>query len=142
MRMRTTHRHAMLLIEDHDDTRDAFAMLAAELEGVDVVAVATGAEGLARLRRQPARWCLVVLDWWLADMSGEAFRREQLADPRMADVSLAVVTGDARVRGAARKLGIANFFLKPIDPDALFGLLTHHPAAARRSFLRRGRVAR
>ena len=142
MRTSTTHRHAMLLIEDHDDTRDAFAMLAAELEGVDVVAVATGAEGLVRLRRQPARWCLVVLDWWLADMSGEAFRREQLADPRIADISPVVVTGDARVRGAARKLGIANFFLKPVDPDAVFRLLSHHPAASPRRFLKRERAAR
>lgn len=119
------HRHAVLLVEDHDDSREAFQVVIASA-GLDVVAVHSGREALVMLRRDPGRWCLIVLDWWLHDMSGEDFRREQLADPRIADVCVAVVTGDARVRNDAKRLGVDYFLLKPIDPDVVVELLSHH----------------
>jgi CheY-like chemotaxis protein len=122
------HRHAALLVEDHDDFREALKTLITDT-GLDVVAVHSGAEGLAHLRREPDRWCLVVLDWWLHDMTGEEFRREQLADSRIAGICVSVVTGDARVREAAERLGVDQFLLKPVDPDAIVDLLSHHCAS-------------
>jgi CheY-like chemotaxis protein len=119
------HRHAVLVVENHDDFREALEVLVSST-GLDVVAVHSGADALDHLRHEARRWCLVLLDWWLADMTGEEFRQQQVADPRSADVCLAVVTGDARVKENARGLGIEYFLLKPVDPEIVLKLLAHH----------------
>src|SRR5689334_7182974 len=119
------HRHGVLLLDDHDDTREAFAALVANAD-LDVTASGTGAEGLAHLRRDPQHWCLVLMDWWLGDMTGEQFLREKNADARIADVCVGVITGDVTVEKAAGQLAVDYFFLKPIDLDVLFRLLANH----------------
>ena len=120
------HRHAALIVENHDDFREALQVLI-ETSGLDVVAVHSGAEALQHLRREPRRWCIVLLDWWLADgITGEEFLQEKTAAPRIAETCVAVVTGDARVKAAAERLGVDYFLLKPVDPDAVLRLLSHH----------------
>jgi len=119
------HRHAVLVVENHDDFREALEVLVSST-GLDVIAVHRGADALDHLRRDARRWCLVLLDWWLADMTGEEFRQQQLADPRIADVCLAVVTGDASAQEKARGLGVEYFLLKPVDPELVLRLLSHH----------------
>ena len=96
-----------------------------ESSGFDVVAVHTGGEALARLRADLA-CCLIVLDWWLADMTGAEFLRQLRASPEIADVPVALSTGDARVRAEPAALGVTYFLLKPVEPDTLVGLLTDH----------------
>jgi CheY-like chemotaxis protein len=119
------HRHAVLLVEDHDDSRDAFQELIS-IAGLDVVGVHSGHDALAHLRQNPGRWCLIVLDWWIRDMTGAEFRRQQLAEPAIRGICTAVVSGDARVRQDAERLGVDYFILKPIEPDVVFQLLSHH----------------
>ena len=119
------HRHAVLVVENHDDFREALEVLVSST-GLDVVAAHTGADALEHLRRDPRRWCLVLLDWWLADMTGDEFRAQQVADLRIADVCLAVVTGDASAKEKARRLGVEYFLLKPVDPEIVLQLLSHH----------------
>jgi len=118
-------RDAVLLVEDDDSHREALEALV-WLTGLDVVAVRTGAEGLAHLRGEPRRWCLVVLDWWLPDMPGEHFRSKQQLDPRIARIAVVAVTGDARAREAAERAGCTHFLVKPVEPDAVTELLTSH----------------
>ena len=127
MHSESGHRHAALIVENHDDFRHALQVLV-ETTGLDAVGVHTGADGLQHLRREPQRWCIVVLDWWLADMTGEEFLQKKNADPRTVDICVALVTGDARVRTAAERLGVHYFLLKPVDPDIVLGLLSHHCA--------------
>ena len=128
MRNEPGHRHAALIVENHDDFRHALQILV-ETTGLDAVGVHTGAEGLQLLRDEPHRWCIVVLDWWLADMNGEEFLHHKNADAGTAGTCVAVVTGDARVRTAAERLGVHYFLLKPVDPDTVLGLLSHHCAS-------------
>ena len=116
---------AVLLVEDDEDNRGALEELV-WLAGLDVVAVGTGAEAFAHLRREPGRWCLVMVDWWLPDMTGEHFRRRQRLDPRIADIAIAVLTGDARAKEAAERAGCAHFLLKPIDPDIVTEMVRSH----------------
>jgi len=122
------HRHAALLIENHDDFREALQTFV-ETTGLDAVAVDTGTDGLQHLLREPPRWCIVILDWWLSDMTGEEFLQRKNADRRTADICVAVVTGDARVKEAAERLGVSYFLLKPIDLDVVVKLLSHHCTA-------------
>jgi|SRR5579862_1340798 len=119
------HRHAVLVVENHDDFREALEELVSSA-GLDVIAVHSGADALDHLRRDAGRWCLVLLDWWLADMTGDEFRQQQVADPRIAEVCLAIVTGDASVKEKARRLGVQYFLLKPVDPEIVLKLLSHH----------------
>jgi len=122
------HRHAALIVESHDDSREALQVLV-ETTGLDAVGVHSVTEGLQLLRGEPRRWCIVIIDWWLSDMTGEVFLRETRADPRTADTCVAVVTGDARVKEAAERLGVTYFLLKPVDPDVVLRLLSHHCGA-------------
>ena len=123
------HRHAALIVENHDDFREALQVLI-ETSGLDVVGVHRGPDALQYLRREPRRWCIVILDWWLADsMTGEQFLQEKTADPRIADICVAVVTGDARVKAAVERCGGDYFLLKPVDPDNVLRLLSHHCTA-------------
>src|SRR5262245_53129798 len=118
-------RGAVLLVEDDDDHREALEALVC-LTGLDTFAVRTGWEALSYLRREPRLWCLVVLDWWLPDLTGEHFRRRQRADPRIADIAVVVLTGDARAKEAAERAGYAHFLVKPVEPEIVTALLTCH----------------
>jgi len=118
-------RGAVLLVEDNDDQRNSLAALVSSM-GLDAVGARSGAEALSHLRREPRRWCLVVLDWWLPDMTGEHFRRRQRLDPRIADVAVVVVTGDGRARETAARAGFTHFLVKPVEPDLLAELFTSH----------------
>jgi len=127
-----SHRHAALIVENDGDFREALQVLV-ETTGLDAVGVHRGEEAIQHLRAEPRRWCIVVLDWWLADMTGEEFLQQKNADRRTADICVALVTGDARVKAAARRLGVNYFLLKPVDPEIVLGLLARHcdaPAAA------------
>jgi DNA-binding NtrC family response regulator len=124
----SAHRHAALIVEDHDDFGAALQVLV-ETTGLDVVTVPGGTEGLEHLARDPRRWCIVILDWWLADMTAEEFLQQKHADPRTADICVALVTGDARVKATAERLGVSYFFLKPVDPGVVLELLSHHCTA-------------
>lgn len=118
-------RGAVLLAEDDDDHREALEALVC-LTGLHAFTVRTGAEALAYLRREPRLWCIVVLDWWLPDMTGEHFRRQQRADHRIADIPVAVLTGDGRAKEAAERAGFAHFLLKPVEPSVVTRLLMSH----------------
>jgi len=128
LHMPNDHRHAALIVENDGDFRDALQVLV-ETIGLDAVAVHTGAEGLQHLRHPSRSWCLVILDWWLVDMTGEDFLQQMRDDRRTADKCVAVVTGDARVKAAAERLGVTYFLLKPVDPDEVLRLLFHHCTA-------------
>src|SRR5262249_56030974 len=105
-------RGAVLLVEDDDDHREALEAFLC-LTGLDAFAVRTGTEALTYLRREPRLWCLVVLDWWLPDMTAEDFRRRQRTDPRIADISVAVLTGDVRANEAPQPPRSRHSFLHP-----------------------------
>ena len=122
------HRHAVLLVEDDYYTREGFILII-QRAGLDVVAAVNGREGLERLR-DGLRPCLIVLDMAMPDMDGFQFRREQLADSSIADIPVAVMSGGGwAVEADARKLGLAVFLRKPVDPDAFLAALTKHCGA-------------
>jgi CheY-like chemotaxis protein len=115
------HRHTALLVDDHRDGREAVEVLI-QTSGFDVVGARTGAEGLALLRGGLG-CCLVVLDWWLPDMTGGAFVEQLQADPALADIAVAMCTADQSVSDRGERPGVKCVLLKPVDPTHLVSLV-------------------
>jgi CheY-like chemotaxis protein len=123
------HRHSVLLIEDHEDLRDAFVALATTA-GLDPVACSDGHEALQRLR-DGVRPCLILLDLGMPGMNGLDFRQEQLNDPHLADIPVAVISGTGHaVERQAEMLGLTRFLRKPIEIVELLQLFADHCGAA------------
>jgi signal transduction histidine kinase/CheY-like chemotaxis protein len=110
----------VLLIEDDPG---AIRLLRAYLEGDSyVVRAATSArEGLREARRRaPAA---IVLDVLLPDIDGWEALRQLKADAQLRDIPVVIVTVvDEREVGLA--LGAVDYFLKPVDREALLARLS------------------
>ena len=121
----TTGVHTVLLVEDDDDVRGAYA---AYLEGAGyiVIEAGDGSEALQRLRAAPDSFCLILLDLFMPTMNGWAFRAEQLRDPDLAAIPVVVISADARTEQNAGQLGALAHLKKPIDVDALVSLVDAH----------------
>ena len=118
------HRHTVLLIDDNEDLRDTFWVLG-RASGLNAVAVAGGREALTYLKTAAAQPCVIVLDLSMPDMDGLAFRREQLADPALADIPVVVLSGAGPgMEDEARRLGLHTYLSKPVEAAELFRLFS------------------
>lgn len=126
----------VLIVEDDDATRE---MLTALIAGHGFVAVAAedGLEALHLLRtvcrHAPGTPCLVLLDLSMPRLGGHAFRQAQLADPLVAQVPVALMSGHADVEGWARTLGAVATVAKPLDVDFLLEVIRTHCGSAPRA---------
>ncbi|MEO8349898.1 MAG: response regulator [Acidobacteriota bacterium] len=110
----------VLVVEDDRDQREALcAML--DLEGFPHAQAANGRQALDYLRDFPAP-CLVLLDLEMPVMNGWDFRARQLADERLADIPVIVVTAND-LGLDARFPGVAGFLWKPLEFGKLAVLL-------------------
>jgi CheY-like chemotaxis protein len=114
-----THDHRVLLVEDYDDTREAFA---AELRraGCDVRDAWGGEDGLRQLR-QGFRPCVALIDVCMPGVDGWARldRMRNDTDATVATTSVVLVSGDPAQHVRARAAGVCEFLPKPLDGDAL-----------------------
>jgi CheY-like chemotaxis protein len=103
----------VLIVEDDPDTRQMLAMLLTH-ESYEVMTAANGREALAAMRER--RPCLVLLDLMMPVMNGWDFRREQLADPKLADVPVRCLTAVFDIGRVADELNL-RCFRKPVVLD-------------------------
>ena len=123
--------HAVLVIEDSDDLREAFVALA-EIADLEPVACTNARDGLEWLRHG-LRPCLILLDLAMPGMNGLAFRREQLRDPELAAIPVVVCSGTSFTAEKQTELmGIARFLRKPTDIKDLLQLFIDYGHAAER----------
>lgn len=127
--MPTNRTNYILIVEDVRDERDA-ARLILEIEGYNVIAVASGQDALEYMRRSEPP-CMVLLDLKMHGTNGWDFRTAQLADPRLAAIPVIVCSGDGRLDEKAAALGIVDQLAKPIDQKALLRLVAHNCEVAR-----------
>jgi CheY-like chemotaxis protein len=109
----------ILIVEDDAAVRDAMRLVL-EMAGYTVKGVPNGREALDYLR-QNERPCVILLDLLTPDMDGWEFRRQQLENPRLADIPVVIVSGKAAVQDEAKTLNVAGFIQKPIEVPALLG---------------------
>jgi two-component system chemotaxis response regulator CheY len=119
-----THRHHILIVEDNVDTRQALELVL-ELEGYSVQGAGDGAEALI-YARSPPRPCLILLDVNMPRMDGSAFRREQIADPRIREIPVVVLSALPRHHPMLGPLADVEMCQKPIDAGKLVALVERY----------------
>ncbi|MFN7914264.1 MAG: response regulator [Vicinamibacterales bacterium] len=123
----------VLIVEDDEATRDMLTTLIAG-EGFIAVAAEDGLEALHLLRtvchHAPGTPCLVLLDLSMPRLGGNAFRQAQLADPIVARIPVALMSGAADVDHWASELGAVATVPKPLNLDFLLQVVRSHCAPA------------
>jgi CheY-like chemotaxis protein len=102
----------ILLVEDDADLRDVLVELLS-LEGFQVEGAANGAEALDWLARGE-RPALVLLDFWMPKMNGQAFLERVGAHPGLAGVPVVAITTSPLEHTAVRAT-----LRKPFDMASL-----------------------
>ena len=112
------HLALVLIVDDDADLRGVTAEILS-LHGYNVVEAADGRIALACL----VEWVpdLVILDLHMPVMDGWEFRAEQqeLADERLADIPVLVLTGEIITDHEVVQLNAAGLVRKPYEPDEL-----------------------
>ncbi len=106
----------ILIIDDDRRTRDALAATLS-VEGFDVITVATGREGIARL--ESAAPALVILDTQIGDSEGFSVFRTITAMAPMLPVIMITEEGDELDAVLALEAGAADHVTKPPRPREL-----------------------
>jgi CheY-like chemotaxis protein len=92
-------------------------------EGHDVLSARDGAEALRLLRTGGAAPNLILLDLMMPGMNGWEFRKEQAADPGLAEIPVVVVSGAGDVQAEAARLGVKGYVTKPFFPESLLAAI-------------------
>jgi CheY-like chemotaxis protein len=113
----------ILVVEDDPDSRIMLAM-ALEHAGLHVVTATNGVEAfnLARTHRPS----LILLDLMMPTMTGEEFRRAQLATADIRKIPVVVVSAHHDAARIARRMRASGCLLKPIDFDKLAALVARY----------------
>ena len=122
-----TTRHVMV-IEDNDAIREGFRLALADA-GWEVTVFADGRKALEHLRSGGPLPGLILLDLMMPEMDGRQFRREQKAEPALAEIPTLFVTA---ARSTVPIEG-ARVLRKPIDLDVLLEIVALELARPRAS---------
>src|SRR5690606_23996854 len=113
--MEEKRRKKILLIEDNREIREGVSQLL-EMEGYQVVSVASGREGLERLQ-DVERPHLVVLDFVLPELGGPEFLEAKERLPDVSEIPLLVFSADLYVEKKVEGRAVSGVIRKPLDLD-------------------------
>ncbi|HZR84759.1 MAG TPA: response regulator [Candidatus Binatia bacterium] len=120
-----------MVVDDNADIRDAMAEML-KLAGYDVVCAENGQDALDQLR-SGVRPCLVLLDLEMPVMGGLEFRKEQMHDPDLAGIPIAIYSARDKTDTLPASLRVEHHFQKPIDFGRLFDLVARYCDAPKQS---------
>ena len=113
----------VLVVEDQLDLREMLAVML-QGEGFAVATASNGAEALQRLH--DACPAVILLDLMMPVMSGDEFRRRQLADERYAHVPVICMTAAHDGKERAAHMHANEYFQKPVDVQDLLAAVRSH----------------
>ncbi len=108
----------VLVVEDDVAVRETLRELLTD-SGLRVVCARNGADALDELFRAAVAPTLILLDLMMPIMDGYEFRARQLADARLRDIPVVVITAHEDAQRTSRALG-APVLVKPFDVDELY----------------------
>lgn len=122
------HRHKILAIDDEENLLYIIKETL-EMEGFEVLTAASPSEGLSMYERQWRDIKLVLIDFLMPDLNGDAvFEQMQRVNP---DVRALLVTAcDDNVAGAMFERGLRGFVQKPFYLEDLIRRVRNEVEAA------------
>jgi CheY-like chemotaxis protein len=120
-------RKTVLVIDDDRDSRDLITE-ALESEGYRVVTAADGEEALCWIRTTPRKPRVILLDLMMPGMDGMQLRSELMRDPVLGAIPVIALSADPSAIVAARSLSFGGYLKKPVQLDALLGIVHAHCA--------------
>jgi two-component system chemotaxis response regulator CheY len=108
-------------VDDDPDMREMVA-LTLEFAGASVVTASNGVEAYNMARTHHP--CLIILDLMMPVMSGEEFRKVQLANETIRKIPVVVVSAHSDAPRIARRMKAKKCFMKPVALDALGAFAT------------------
>jgi two-component system response regulator MprA len=118
-----THANDLLLIVDDDlDIRETLSDVLTE-EGYEVLTAVEASDALRVLRESARKPALILLDLVMPGMTAAEFRAEQLSDPALAAIPVAVFSAAADPREAVSALGAKGYVKKPLNIEELLAAM-------------------
>jgi CheY-like chemotaxis protein len=118
-----THALRLLVVDDNDDAGQMLGLYL-EAAGYRVTVVQSARAALELASAEPPDACL--LDIGLPDMDGNQLARRLRQLPQLASTTLVAITGYGQDADRARtaEAGFDHHFVKPVDMEALLGVLS------------------
>jgi CheY-like chemotaxis protein len=113
---------SVLVVDDDADSRDSLADVLHE-DGFAVITASNGREAFEVLQSAPAKPSVILLDMMMPVMNGWEFRSKQKNDPELASIPVAVFSAQPNIEAAAKSIGAAAYFRKPLSLDDLIETL-------------------
>ena len=107
---------AILLIEDDEAILEGLKELL-RIEDFNVVSASNVKLGLDYLQSCSDLPRLIILDLMMPVMDGFQFRKAQLANPKIRDIPVLVMSADGREKTKQEILEVQEYIKKPIDID-------------------------
>ncbi len=114
--------HKVLVVEDDDDLREVVTQTLRR-KSFEVVSARDGQDALEKLERDPS-FSLILLDLMMPRMSGWEFRRRQLADLRLREIPVVVMTATTSLDEAA--IQADDILRKPISFASLIATIERY----------------
>jgi len=108
----------VLIVEDVETCASTLEIVFSGIDGIDIVAVLSGEQALALLKREENEVVAIVTDLQMRGMDGYELIEEVRSDPRYVRVPIMVITGspDPETPERVRRLGATALFAKPYSP--------------------------
>jgi CheY-like chemotaxis protein len=112
----------ILVVDDSADNRDLLKLYL-EAQGMRVDCAPDGSEALAILNSAPTIPDCILLDSQMPVMDGPTFRIAQLANERLKDIPVVVMSGESDFELKTRMLDPYRILQKPLQLSSLLGCL-------------------
>jgi DNA-binding response OmpR family regulator len=123
--MKAPGHEMVLIVEDDEDAAESLRDTI-EVMGYKAEVAGNGKVALDYLRREPKKYCLVLLDLAMPVMNGWDFLSAHHGDDAISDIPVIVVTAIPRVHARLAGDDAAAFLQKPVDTVRLEAALRHY----------------
>src|SRR6476620_11573928 len=115
----------LVLVIDDSPTITKVVQLVLTKAGYQVATAPDGEAGLAAVREK--RPDLILLDFVMPRMNGYQFCRELVADPKLRDIPVVLMSakGDQVGERFVKVMGIVDYITKPFSPEAITAVVQH-----------------
>jgi len=115
--------YSVLVIDDEVDIREGLTEWLSSV-GYTTSSASNGREALKLLRASDHPPDAILLDMMMPVMDGLSFRWEQLADRRLAEIPVIILSASGYCYASHVELGTAGCIQKPCKPEDLLDLLS------------------